>query len=163
MIRTVICDLDGTLSDCRARNHLAAQGAWDEFHFHMQEDPPVHHVMEFLHIHLKQQGNGGLYFLTGRPEEFRSVTVDWLYRQCSMSEGTEYAGLIMRPENDWRPDVKIKPELFIEHVVEPLNQTIGSTGDANKSDFLFLDDRDKVVAMWRDLGYDCWQTAEGAF
>lgn len=159
--KLIICDLDGTLADCRHRQHLAAAGDWDGFHALMHKDPPVAATLQFL-TEATFTLNWGLVFLTGRPEIFRSTTVKWLQDVCQLDEDM-YLDLLMRPKDDWTSDVKLKPELLrdsIEH---------GAIGDWLEEDqeaqetLLFLEDRDKVVAMWRDLGYTCWQVAEGAF
>ena len=43
-IPIVICDIDGTISNCHHRQHLAAQKDWDAFHDLMSEDGCFPHV-----------------------------------------------------------------------------------------------------------------------
>ena len=60
--------------------------------------------------------------------------------------------LLMRKDGDNRPDQIVKRELYERHV-QGLYEIEG-----------VLDDRDRVVAMWRnDLGLTCLQVAPGAF
>ena len=170
----IICDLDGTLSDCRHRQHLAVAGAWEEFHALAHQDLPHQHVLELLRINL-DSGNG-LIFLTGRPEYMREATMEWLSNTCGLELDDDYLELLMRPKDDWASDIVVKQNLLINSMVEgELGEWLRQHMQSEEplvllqptmelvEELLFLDDRDKVVAMWRDLGYACWQTMEGAF
>jgi len=57
----------------------------------------------------------------------------------------------MRSDGDYRADQVVKEELF-RNQVEPKYDVIG-----------VIDDRDKVVTMWRRLGLVCFQVAQGDF
>jgi len=57
----------------------------------------------------------------------------------------------MRSQGDTRPDEIVKREIYEEHI-KPLYNV----------DFV-LDDRNKVVKMWRSLGLKVLQVAEGNF
>ena len=57
----------------------------------------------------------------------------------------------MRKEGDNRPDEVVKEEIFNENI------------RGNYSVRFVLDDRSKVVDMWRQLGLKCLQVAEGDF
>lgn len=150
----IVCDLDGTLADCRHRQHLAGQ--WDEFHKTMNEDKLFVHVDMVLRNLLEHEHDSKLIFLTGRPEEHRQVTHDWLLEVAGYVQDDDYEELLMRPKDDYRSDVELKPQLF--------NQWLMSNGyNLSVGEILMFDDRDRVVTMWRDLGYTCFQTAEGAF
>jgi hypothetical protein len=59
--------------------------------------------------------------------------------------------LLMRREKDHRDDTIVKKEMY-EDVVEGIHEVL-----------FVLDDRDKVVKMWRGLGLKCFQVAEGNF
>jgi hypothetical protein len=84
--------------------------------------------------------------LTGREDDCRDVTAAWLD-----SKGIKHDELIMRPAGDHRPDQIVKWELY-EQFVDP------------KYDIQFvLEDRNKVVKMWREKGLKCLQVAEGDF
>lgn len=85
--------------------------------------------------------------MTGRGAEHRQVTEDWLAAQ-----GIWYDELYTRAEGDSRPDYIVKHELFQTHVA-PKQYSIRGV----------LDDRNSVVAMWRELGLTCFQVAEGDF
>ena len=56
----------------------------------------------------------------------------------------------MRAKNDTRPDEVIKKEFVVElSILENI--------------FLILDDREKVVNMWRSFKLPCFQVNEGLF
>jgi len=168
----IICDIDGTVSDCRHRQHLAAGRDWDAFHALAQDDPPIGAVVWFLK-EMRRNGNTTI-FLTGRPDSMRTLTLNWFALSCELYLHEDYAELLMRPKDDFRPDHVIKPELLAKSLEDGafskyVSDRHGETFDVMNpqgwlaSNVLLLDDRDRVVEMWRNLGYDCWQTSMGAF
>jgi phosphoglycolate phosphatase-like HAD superfamily hydrolase len=99
--RAVIWDLDGTLSDDRARAHFVEveQGRtrdWKSYFDAIGSDPPIAASMEVLRA-LHAAGNR-VVFLTGRPEYTRRTTERWL----KANGLTEYDRLLMRPAGDLR-------------------------------------------------------------
>jgi hypothetical protein len=150
----LVLDIDGTLSDCTHRQHLALGGDWDEFHEHMQEDPPQTMVLDVVRaMSLHHAGDLHVICLTGRPEQYRSETLAWLEGVADLCEGDDFVELIMRPKGDTSRDVDLKPRL--------LSESEWAFYGPDKT--LIFEDREAVVAMWRDLGYTCFQTAQGAF
>lgn len=130
----IIVDLDGTLAELGDRNVFdAARCELDTL------NPAVSSVVAAL-----RAANPELQVIacTGRSEKHRDVTVAWLDTHCAVDL------LLMRPDGDQRPDFVVKRELFIEHVEPQFCVSI------------VFEDRDGVVAMWRDLGLDCFQVAE---
>jgi beta-phosphoglucomutase-like phosphatase (HAD superfamily) len=105
--KAVIWDLDGTLSDDRARAHFVEveQGRkrdWRSYFDAIDEDPPIAASMEILRA-MHAQGTR-VIFLTGRPEYTRPKTESWL-RANGL---TEYDQLLMRPEGEFRPAGEFK-------------------------------------------------------
>ncbi|AGY47133.1 polynucleotide kinase [Clavibacter phage CN1A] len=136
----IIVDIDGTLAHMNGRgpydSHLAHTDTVDEVVAGMIED---------------YQWSGGeqereIVLLSGRPEDDRQVTEDWLN-----GNAISYSGLFMRPSGDKRDDSIVKDELFEKHVAPKWNIDYA------------IDDRDRVVAMWRSKGLKCFQAAPGAF
>jgi len=84
--------------------------------------------------------------MTGRDEEYRTVTEKWL-----LDNNVRYDELHMRPLGDRRKDHVVKLELFNEHV----RNRYAAQG--------VIDDRDRVVQMWRDNGIKCFQAQPGNF
>lgn len=157
----LFCDLDGTLCDIVHRQHLAQSGAWEEFHDLLVQDKVRDVVWSFLDL-LISESNVSVVFLTGRPDSYRHVTEEWLANQCDMSLHDDYAAILMRPKDDYRSDTIVKMELMEEYIRSHA-ESVGKTFEEMKSRVLILDDRDKVVAAFRDAGYQCWQVNEGAF
>ena len=84
--------------------------------------------------------------MSGRPEDCREDTENWLRKHA-----VRFDKLLMRTSGDKREDSIIKWELFKEYV-EPKYQIL-----------FVLDDRNRVVKMWRNNGLKCLQVAEGDF
>lgn len=79
-----------------------------------------------------------------RSEEHRTETVQWLKK-----ERVKYHELRLRPDGDRRSDVTVKREML--------------TG-IDKGNILFVvEDRTRVVQMWREEGLVCLQCAPGEF
>lgn len=143
---TIVFDIDGTLSDVTHRRHFVkgANPAWGPFFDAMVDDPPLADtclLAELLGSHpLAKAGNFlNLFFFSGRPETHRKQTEDWLKKHVPVCfERAE--GLLMRGENDFRPDTIIKREML---------QGVRNHGFNVR---LVIDDRPSVVQMWKDEG-----------
>ena len=99
--RAVIWDLDGTLSDDRARAHFVEveegrERDWESYFDAIDEDPPIAASIELLHA-LRAHGVRIVY-LTGRPEFTRPKTERWL----KANGLDEYDVLRMRPAGERR-------------------------------------------------------------
>lgn len=141
-VSAVICDLDGTLSDARHRRHFMDQDPphWKGFYDALGDDPinkNVHHLISNWQT---------VILLSGRPSDYRYITEVWL-----ALNHVRYEKLLMRTAGDYRKDHIIKAEIYREQI-EPHYDVQ-----------LVLDDRASVVEMWRGLGLECWQVAEGKF
>lgn len=100
--RAMIWDLDGTLSDDKARAHFVEveRGRardWRSYFDAIDTDPPIAASMEVLRA--MHAAGIRILFLTGRPEYTRPKTVRWL----EANGLTEYDALLMRPEGEYRP------------------------------------------------------------
>jgi len=146
---TIVCDMDGTLSNCVHRQHLAETGKWDEFHSQLLGDSIYRDVGWFLATLPKAYT---VIILTGRDEAYQKDTWTWL-------DNHKLAGsidhIIMRPELNYVPDHILKPRLLEEHV--------GSKALVLDEVAVVLEDRDKVVEAWRNYGLPCWQVRPGGY
>lgn len=107
--RAMIWDLDGTLSDDKARAHFVEveRGRardWKSYFDAIDTDPPIAASMEVLRA--MHAAGIRILFLTGRPEYTRPKTVRWL----EANGLTEYDALIMRPDGERRPAGLFKAE-----------------------------------------------------
>ncbi|HLL48274.1 MAG TPA: HAD family acid phosphatase [Longimicrobiaceae bacterium] len=107
--KAVIWDLDGTLSDDRARAHYVEveQGRardWESYFDAIDKDPPIAASMEILQA-MRAHGSR-VVFLTGRPDYTREKTERWL-RANGLDD---YDRLVMRPAGERRPAGYFKAE-----------------------------------------------------
>lgn len=146
-----IFDLDGTLSDCSHRVHLIHAGKFDEFHAASYLDTP--HEAEVRIAQAWYWAGGGLAFFTGRTEPFRRMTEDWLHRHgLIFADGLH---LYMRNPEDDRSTIDIKREMLLEFE--------GSVMGPGDQVAFIMEDREKLVAMWRSLGLTCLQPRPGVY
>jgi beta-phosphoglucomutase-like phosphatase (HAD superfamily) len=108
--RAMIWDLDGTLSDDKARAHFVEveRGRardWHSYFDAIDTDPPIAASMEVLRA--MHAAGIRILFLTGRPEYTRPKTVRWL----EANGLTEYDALLMRPDGERRPAGFFKAEV----------------------------------------------------
>ncbi len=145
----VIFDLDGTLAiiDDRLKKSLMKNRKlnWKRFFSEdlIKEDLPNSPVIKTANLF--HQNGFKIYIFSGRSEKIKEATVQWLKKY-----DVPYDLLKMRAKNDNRPDEIIKKEFIFELCIL-------------ENIFLILDDRKKVVKMWRSLGLPCFQVNEGDF
>ena len=140
----VIFDIDGTLADVSERiHHLRKQPKdWGAFFDGMAQDKAVRSMVRLCEI-LYSSGVK-VILCSGRNEAHRGATVEWLARQ-----GVKYHELLLRGDGDRRSDVVAKREMV---------------AGVDKRKVLFVvEDRSRVVEMWRAEGLVCLQCAPGDF
>ncbi len=145
MSKIVICDLDGTLSDTKHRERFVRQKPrdYDSFFAAAGDDEPILPVIEVVNA-LAAAGYE-IHIVTGRRDDTRDVTERWLERH-----GVTYQRLLMRDFHDHTPDDVLKRDWFER--------------DYDRSQVLcVLEDRNRVVQMWRELGVTCLHVADGDF
>lgn len=143
----VIFDIDGTLADCTHRqHHLTGPGKkdWDAFYAAMHDDEPRVGIVRLAQTFVAS--DLPIILCTGRPESYRERTVAWMAQH-----GIKFFDLYMRKDGDHRDDTVVKREML---------ESIRSNG---LDVVLVIDDRDKVVRMWREEGLTCLQCAPGDF
>jgi hypothetical protein len=133
-----LVDVDGTLALCAHRNPYDWRRADAD-----EPNGPVVTVVQALAAH---PGVDAVLAISGRPEQARHVTSRWLDEH-----GITHNELLLRADGDARADEVVKEELFRTRVA-PRYYVLG-----------VIDDRDKVVRMWRTLGLVCLQVACGDF
>ena len=143
-----IFDIDGTLADNTHRRHFVerpkGEKDWKSFNAGMHLDVPNKAVVTLLHA--AKAVNLSTILATGRGEEYRKITEAWL-----LAHFISYDLLMMRPAKDYRPDTEIKKEMLEK-----------MRADGYEPHFV-VDDRNSVVAMWRDAGITTFQVADGDF
>lgn len=173
----VVFDIDGTLANASHRLHHVVKDPnrvyespfrkdWDSFLSDelVAKDAPIEPTWEIL-TSLLATGNR-VIFITGRPEDQRQITYDWLYTQhCSVralahfhwrqrqkSGGSGGSPIIyMRKSGDRRLSHIVKGELLES-----------ARMDGFKPKIVF-EDRIEDTKMWREKGLICCQVAEGNY
>ncbi|MEV6330080.1 AAA family ATPase [Streptomyces sp. NPDC051909] len=133
----VLCDIDGT---------LALRGDRGPYDFTRCDldllNPPVRDALRAFRAAHRDR----IVLLSGRSEDHREITEAWLARH-----EVPYDELWMRGSDDGRSDDLVKAELFDTHVRPRYAVRVS------------LDDRDRVVAVWRRMGLPTWQVNYGNF
>jgi phosphoglycolate phosphatase-like HAD superfamily hydrolase len=150
MKNTVIFDIDGTLALNDKRCDLATKfnGKFNFGIFHepsnIKLDEPNYPVIKMIQL-FKKDGFNILIF-SGRPDSLKEVTIEWLLKY-----EVPFDKLIMRdvPRHFMHDDI-LKKQMLDDHV---------DIDDV----FCVVDDRQKVVDMWREIGLTCFQVAPGNF
>ena len=168
MKNTVIFDLDGTLANIEVRRDksLKPNGKldWEIFAAPssiMDWDTPNEPVIKMAQM-FKADGFKIVIF-SGRNDRGFVATNHWLTRH-----DVPHDLLVLRPDkfkaNSWpiadgnqaTPDMRFMPDEILK---KAMLDTFVDINDV----FLVVDDRDKVVKMWRDLGLNTFQVAPGDF
>lgn len=168
----IIFDLDGTLANCDHRKHfvdprfhpdfyidgklaLNPDGKccdpsgnpfkphWKAFFEACDKDKPILPVINFM-----LRADLSYEIWSGRCESVRKKTEDWI---CQFMHRSEMPNIRMRPIGNSTPDQMLKERWLDEAFV-----------DGKKIDFV-IDDRPKVVRMWRRRGifvFDVNQSGE---
>jgi hypothetical protein len=139
-IPAVIVDIDGTLADM-GKGIESHRGPYDWSR--VDEDRPVDDVVTIVRA-LSESFK--IIIVSGRDRSCESETTNWLIKhdiQCDV--------LCMRPAGSNSPDERIKEDIYWSKIA-PYYRVIA-----------VLDDRNKVVDMWRRIGLTCLQVADGSF
>jgi hypothetical protein len=142
--RWVIVDIDGTVADNTENLHLITQEPkdWNTWYANVGQAKPIEPVVKLVRL-LSETHR--IAMLTARSDECRLETVVWL-----REHRVPYSALLMRREGDHRPDVLVKAQLYKAHF------------DPGQVWFA-LEDRTRVVEMWRSLGVPCFQVTNGDY
>lgn len=150
MTEAIVFDIDGTLADPHRRLKFVsgARKDWERFYQGVDGDEVIVPIAQLFALYASSlPPSSKLICITGRPERTRAATLKWFREKI----GPEPDAIYMRKDHDFRPDVEIKREW-----VEKLR-------DEGHNIILAFEDRDRVVKMYRDLGIQCCQVAEGTY
>ena len=138
-----IWDLDGTLCNITHRRHhvLEKPKNWKLFFEGIKDDTVNEAVEDIYHA-----TNHTKILVSGRGEEYRRETEEWLERN-----GIDYFALFMRNFGDHRDDTIVKREIHDKYLKPYFDIK------------WIVDDRKRVVDMWRGLGYTVFHCDEGDF
>lgn len=152
--KAIICDLDGTLCNDDHRKEaikdIVGAAKWgkveyDRYYELMDKDTPFDHIREILH---RFENDHQIIFMTGRPYRYMEITAAWIAEHTKLDNDFK---LLMRGDDDYRCDTVVKTEIY--------NEVVSPTFDVQ----FVLEDRTRVVKMWRDLGVFCLQVQQSDF
>ena len=164
---TIIFDLDGTLAniDARRKKSLKPNGKldWDVFFDpdNISLDKPNDPVIKMAQLFAEDGFN--IVIFSGRNDRSFLTTKSWLTRNR-----VPFHQLVMRPDkfkdksfpvaagNPAVSNMRFMPDEILKKAMLDIFVDINDV-------FLVVDDRDKVVKMWRDLGLNVFQVAPGDF
>lgn len=138
----IIVDIDGTLA------HMNGRSPYD--YSKVYTDIVDHNVLEVVKRYYERSAdltpNTYVIIVSGRDDGCRVETERWLE-----DNQIPYDELHMRKHDDNRDDRIVKKEIYEEWIKPRFNVRF------------VLDDRDRVVKMWREEGLKVLQVAEGDF
>lgn len=134
----IIVDIDGTLA------HMNGRSPYDYSQVHT--DIIDETVRSLVSLISDDYSGPEVLIVSGREDDCLEVTRKWL-----TDNAVNFNGLHMRKAGDHRDDRIVKKEIYEEHIKPKYNV------------LFVLDDRDRVVKMWREEGLKVLQVAEGDF
>jgi phosphoglycolate phosphatase-like HAD superfamily hydrolase len=145
MIPCYVFDIDGTLADNEHRQYHVTKTPkdWDAFFAAQWFDQPHADILDLCN---KLGQTAEIIIATGRGEEHRKVTEEWLALW-----DVPYSKLLMRPEGDRADDSLIKINM-VKQIIE-----------AGYHIKMWFDDRSRVVEAVRAQGVRVLQVAPGNF
>ena len=170
---TIIFDLDGTLAIIEKRRIKAGSPTgltptkekmdWNIFFDgkNIELDEPNYPVISMAQMYYENGYN--IVIFSGRNDRSYKETKEWLEKY-----EVPYNLLVMRPDkfqsdsypiaegNPATPDMRYMPDEILK---KKMLDTFVDIDDV----FMTVDDRQKVVDMWRSLGLTCFQVAPGNF
>ena len=151
MKKTIIFDLDGTLAIIDRRRDLAHMSD-DKINFNILHDPSNIHLDEpnmpvVKMAQMFAEDGFNIVIFSGRSDKTATETLSWLSQNK-----VPFNKLVMRPHKTMN---FVSDEILKKHMLD-------NHADINDI-FMVVDDRQKVVDMWRSLGLICIQVAEGNF
>jgi len=146
--KAIIVDIDGTLANNSHRKDLAIQKKWEEFTRQSGADEPFQFALDIINMAFSK--GWAVLFVTGRSDKFAPLTALWLQEKAGITSGMDFQ-LFMRKEKDNREDTIIKEEIFENEIKDHFDVQFA------------MDDRTRIVKMWRSKGIITLQVADGDF
>lgn len=137
----IVVDLDGTLCDVEHRRHLVKgpRRDYERFHALCVEDPPNKWCVKLIETF--QNAGFTIRIVSGRPTSVDKETREWL--RCALPSMKNVTVELLRVPGDHTPDVELKRAWLRAQERERI--------------LMAVDDRRRVVDMWREEGVTCLQ------
>jgi len=147
MDKAIIVDIDGTLANIQHRAHLLVgrdSKEWCNFESGCVDDGVYEWAVNLVRMY-KDVGYK-ILLVSGRTESVRHETECWL-----KLHNIPYDELHLRPVGNFIPDYELKEKVWREQL------------SGKYSVEAVLEDRQRVVDMWRRNGLTCLQCAKGDY
>ncbi len=139
-LKTILVDIDGTLANVQHRRPFLdkEEPDWQSFNESCIVDEPNEWCLDLI----DGMFDAGfmVVLLSARTEQYRFATETWLE-----AHGVKYHNLLMRTVGDFRSDEVVKEEIYNKEIKNQYSVSF------------VVDDRQKVVDMWRRIGVTCLQ------
>lgn len=133
MKRSILVDIDHTISNAFWRDTMIGIGTWDEYHAASENDQPLEAVVGLIR---RLHGHYNIIGFTARPEKWRQLTMKWCIKhQIPLDE------LLMRANSNYEPAPIIKRALIEKRF-----------GKEHDEIAFVLEDREDVCEMLKGLG-----------
>lgn len=151
-VNAIIVDIDGTLANCDHRRHHLEKTPkdWDSFFGETGGDTVNEWCKEIIYRFKRvspQVECFEILMVSARSEALRDVTIDWLVVNKIPFDEV----FLVREEGNFEQDDALKERFYLENI-RPFYNVLFA-----------LDDRTRVVDMWRRNGVACLQCAKGDF
>jgi predicted kinase len=142
----IICDIDGTLAEVTHRRKYSSgpEKNWDKFFSLIHEDDIRKDVSNKLYKFADEGYK--IFFVSGRPEKYREETKHWI--GVKTYGELPYETIFMRPNNDKRDDTEVKKDIYNKYFKDLVIHKV-------------LDDRPRVIKMWKEQGLDVEDVGDG--
>lgn len=137
----IIVDIDGTLA-----HNDGARGWYEYDKVHLDTVDETVKELVWTVIGDEEYNRTYVVIVSGRSDECQAITEKWLEEN-----DIPYEEIYMRQAGDQREDSIVKQEIFDKYIRHRYNVKF------------VLDDRDRVVEMWRKNGLKVLQVEEGQF
>ena len=134
-MRSILVDIDHTISAAWDRDPMIGVESWDEYHNASKSDQPIQHMANLVND-LAWAGYN-IIGMTARPEKWRQLTLDWLIKH-----GIVMHELLMRPDDAFHPAPEIKVNLAKQRFGDDLPIMVA----------FIMDDREDVILAFQELG-----------
>ncbi len=151
--RVYVFDIDGTLANRDADDVHIKSGDWEAFHAAAVHSPPYMNIVTLFHdldFATGFNSDTRIICITGRPEKWRQITIDWLAKHNCYPES-----LFMRPDDDFSKDVDYK--------LGVLDTLFGSREEAIVKVQIIFEDRDSLIEGLRNAGFTVAQVKPGTY
>lgn len=149
----IVCDIDGTIANLKHRLPFVKNTEkkdWKAFFNAMSEDKVISKNVKLIREYQKE--GYPIIFVSGRPDSHRDVTKEWIentaFKSTKFIEGEDYATILMRRSIEHKPDNEVKEDI-LKTYLKPENV------------HLVIDDRPRVIEMWRSYDIEVVDVGSG--